>query len=339
MRHHYWEMPIVIYLFLGGLGGGIMCWAMLFTQIIAPGNQLIVPLGNGLDQIVSLVPAVSQGLWLAMFVALVCLAIGCFFLLFELGQHMAFIRVWLKSTSIICWGARFLVIAMFFDIFWLLAYLPWPLAGFFATFSDFNVIIAGIAGTCIMVYTGVMLSTLKAHSFWATPALPVLFTISALSTACAAVMICAGIGFFTCDMTAVAAATELVRETVHEVDIVLGICEITVLLIMVLSFLGAGNTAANQVAHRWVHGSYALAFWGGMMGVGLVIPLAFNIFGSGALTTYVAPILVLLGGFLLRGLCVYSDDRAEIPGENKYFNRLQKDADFMHAWDGIENLY
>lgn len=36
--------------------------------------------------------------------------------------------------------------------------------------------VAGVAGFGIMVYTGVMLSTLKAHAFWATPALPVLFT-------------------------------------------------------------------------------------------------------------------------------------------------------------------
>ncbi len=43
-----------------------------------------------------------------------------------------------------------------------------------------------------MVYTGVMLSTLKAHSFWATPALPVLFTISACPRACAAIVLSLG---------------------------------------------------------------------------------------------------------------------------------------------------
>ncbi len=53
-------------------------------------------------------------------------------------------------------------------------------------------VVAGVAGFGVMVYTGVMLSTLKAHAFWATPALPVLFTVSALSTACAAIALSLG---------------------------------------------------------------------------------------------------------------------------------------------------
>ena len=38
MKHHYWEAPIVIYLFLGGLGGGIFFLSALFDLIIAPGS-------------------------------------------------------------------------------------------------------------------------------------------------------------------------------------------------------------------------------------------------------------------------------------------------------------
>ena len=33
MKHHYWEAPIVIYLFLGGLGGGIFFLSALFDLI------------------------------------------------------------------------------------------------------------------------------------------------------------------------------------------------------------------------------------------------------------------------------------------------------------------
>lgn len=66
MKHHYWEAPIVIYLFLGGLGGGIFFLSALFDLIIAPGSGPLF--------------------FAPVFFALAALALGCFFLVFELGQ-------------------------------------------------------------------------------------------------------------------------------------------------------------------------------------------------------------------------------------------------------------
>ncbi|MDO4182840.1 MAG: polysulfide reductase NrfD [Coriobacteriia bacterium] len=329
MRHHYWELPIFVYLFLGGLGGGIMFLSMIFTLIMAPGSMEMV-----------------QVVWLPMLVAIACLALGCFFLVFELGQPFAFLRVFLKNTSIICWGARFLTVAMLAAIVWWVAYLPyesvewlWPFQGLadaLRVAGPVCMVLAGVAGFCIMVYTGVMLSTLKAHSFWATPALPVLFTVSALSTACAGIMLFAGIHPEGATM-GVQLASTFVHEQVHEYDIVLVIAELTVLFVMILSFLGSGNKVQNQVAHRWIHGSYALAFWGGMICIGLGIPEIINIFCGEVevLTHIVAPIMVLCGGLLLRAMCIFSDDRAEIPGEIRYFTKLKKkgQAEFLTRWD------
>ena len=103
MKHHYWEAPIVIYLFLGGLGGGIMCLTAIMSLIVNPGTGSLF--------------------FVPMFFALAALAIGCFFLVFELGQPLVFWRVWTTATAIIKWGATLLVITMFGDIFWLLGYL------------------------------------------------------------------------------------------------------------------------------------------------------------------------------------------------------------------------
>lgn len=161
MKHHYWEAPIVIYLFLGGLGGGIMCLTAIMSLIVNPGTGSLF--------------------FVPMFFALAALAIGCFFLVFELGQPLVFWRVWTTATAIIKWGATLLVIAMFGDIFWLLGYLDvlpldWGFLGAIASVfgggTPVFATIAGIAGFGIMVYTGVMLSTLKAHSFWATRRCP-----------------------------------------------------------------------------------------------------------------------------------------------------------------------
>ena len=320
-KHRYWGFQIATYLFLGGLGGGILFLSWVLTTFVFPGTSLV------------------QAFMLPNFIALLAIVLGLFFLVEELGQPPVFYRAYVTATSIIKWGAVLLTIAAFGSLFWLLG--NWspetPVLGFLSVFnffggmSGFWLAAAGLAGFGIMVYTGVMLSTLKAHAFWATPALPVLFTISALSTACAAIMLsmCGWPGV--ADAAAVEGAHK-VHELIHVCDIVLVFAEITVLLIMVLSFLGAGNRTQQRVAQRWVKGSYAGWFWIGMVCIGLVIPQICNISGNAGLGT-LACVLVLCGGCLLRFLCVWSDDRQPLPDENRYYFR-QKTADtrFMTKW-------
>ena len=323
MKRHYWEMPIVIYLFLGGLGGGIMFLATIFDFFITPGAGILF-------------------VW-PMFIALLCLAVGSFFLVFELGQPLAFWRVWTTAKAIIKWGATLLVIAMLFGALWWVSYLPWGwisgIAGALAGGRGLFLAVAGISGFGIMVYTGIMLSTLQAHAFWATPALPVLFTISAISTGCAAVALGLGGWPFEFSLEYVL-VIETIQSLVHTIDIILICAEIVVLLVMVLSFLGAGNITAKAVARRWAIGETAPLFWVGMIGFGLLLPLGFYVFATGPAVEIIAPVLVLLGGFLLRYLCVYSDERAEIPGENRYYGRVADGNEkFVSKWQNKENLY
>ncbi len=330
MRHHYWEWPIATYLFLGGMGGGMFFLAAVLSFFVFP--EQAVMLGTALA-------------WPTFF-ALVWLAIGSFLLVFELGQHYAFVYVFLNSmTSVIGHGARLLVVALIFGLLWWLSFLPWewiaPLANFLAVFRGFNLFLAGLSGFCIMLYTGVLFSSLKAHSFWATPAIPVLFTVSALSTACACTMLCLGFTGLYPDLppvglAAIAGVGHEVHELLHTLDIVLIVAEITVLLLIVLSFLGAGNKTAHDAADRWVRGAYAKYFWIGMVCCGLVLPLLFNIIGL----SVPAAVLALLGGWLLRFLIVFTDDRAEVPGETRYFSRLKEPGtEFMTKWADGKNIY
>ena len=339
--HHYWEYPIAIYLFLGGLGGGILFLSWVMTAFVFPGVDL------------------TQALMLPNFIALLAIAVGLFFLVFELGQPPVFYRAYVTATSIIKWGAVLLTIAAFGSLFWLLG--NWspetPVLGFLSVFNFFGglsglwLAAAGLAGFGIMVYTGVMLSTLKAHSFWATPALPILFTTSALSTACAAIMLslCGWPGV--ANLEAFEAAHGI-HGLLHIVDIILVFMEITILFIMILSFKGAGNRTQQRVATKWLKGQYAGWFWIGMVCLGLVIPLVCNISGN-SLASSVACVLVLCGGCLLRFLCVWSDDRQPLPDENRYYYRLKAtDTRFMtcyckpgaelergESFSYIENMY
>ena len=318
-KHRYWGFQIATYLFLGGLGGGILFLNWIVTAFLIPGVDL------------------SQVLMLPNFIALLAIVLGLFFLVEELGQPPVFYRAYVTATSIIKWGAVLLTIASFGDLFWILG--NWspltPVLGFLSVFnflgglSGLWMAMAGLSGFGIMVYTGVMLSTLKAHSFWATPALPVLFTISALSTACAGIMLSMGgwPGVITTMLEL--EAIHVIHSILHLCDIILVFAEITVLLIMVLSFLGAGNRTQQRVAQRWVKGKTAPVFWVGMILCGLVIPQFLNISGIPGVGT-IACILVLCGGCLLRFLCVWSDDRQPLDGENKYYFR-QKHANVDYS--------
>lgn len=337
MRHHYWEWPIATYLFLGGLGGGIFCLAAVFSFFIAP-------MISGSDSLVPYVTfMVQQSFALPCLIAIIALAFGCFLLVFELGQPLVFPRVFLKSTSIICWGARILSVCLICGFLWFCSFVPWewfsPVANLLAPARDVLLGLAGITGFCIMLYTGILLSSLKAHSFWATPALPVLFTVSALSTACAAISLAIGGWPAPYTLNAIIVA-EAVHEIIHLIDVVLVIAELVVLLVMVLSFLGAGNTTAHAVATRWVKGRTACFFWIGMICIGLLIPEFLYVATSGIASSVVAPVLVLVGGLLLRFLVVFSDERREIPGEDAYYTKLPKeDAGFITKWTYGKNIF
>ncbi len=337
MRHHYWEWPIATYLFLGGLGGGIFCLAAVLSFFVAP---MLVEFESAVPYAVMMV---QQAFALPCLVAIVALAFGCFLLVFELGQPLVFPRVFIKSTSIICWGARILSVCLICGFLWFCSFVPWEwfssIANLLTPARDVLLALAGITGFCVMLYTGILLSSLKAHSFWATPALPVLFTVSAFSTACAAISLLLG-GWpapYTLEALSVA---HVIHEIIHLIDVVLVAAELVVLLVMVLSFLGAGNTTAHAVAVRWTRGRTAPLFWVGMIFVGLLVPEFLYVATSGDVSSVVAPVLVLAGGLLLRFLVVFSDERREIPGEDAYYTKLPKeDALFITKWKYGENIF
>jgi len=83
----FWIWPIALYLFLGGLGGGMMATAAVVGLLIAPS-------------------ALTSGalVW-GVFIAFLILGIGTGLLVFELGQPWIFYRAFVTRTSVIKWGA------------------------------------------------------------------------------------------------------------------------------------------------------------------------------------------------------------------------------------------
>lgn len=330
----YWIWPIAFYLFLGGLGGGMLTFAAILDVIMVP-DATLAPI-----------------LLFGVLVAVLALGVGTGLLIFELGQPKVFYRAFVTKTAIIKWGAVMLTVAMVFAVLYITCYITWLswLPWFeSAAASKFFISVAGIIGAGVMVYTGVLLSTLKAKPFWNTPALPMLFTVSALSTGSALIAACVGVwplpeGWLAWGAEAQEYAllgitpallyhevAESVVHWLHNVDAVLVIVEIVTLLLFVVLQRAAGNDTAKMHARRWLTGTWAPLFWAGMVGCGLLVPfLCYQ--AGGVLSEIIAPILVLSGGLLLRFMIVFSDERRAMPGEKRFYSRLPKgDEQFLKA--------
>lgn len=323
----FWGWELATYLFLGGLGGGMLTFAMVLGLIVYP----------------SLLTS-SILVW-GVFLAIIILAVGTGLLVFELGQPKVFYRAFVTKTAVIKWGAVLLSVSMIFAALYCIWEITWfdflpfiPYEGLAKVFLA----IAGCAGFLVMVYTGTMIASLKGRPFWATPALPVLFTVSALSTGAACLSMCVGCFPLPMEWLQVPFNTiegdilvEEMRHFLHVVDACLIVLELLVLLLYVLLQFCASNKYAKAIADRWVRGSWAFLFWGLMVTCGLVLPFLMNVFGGMSPVGAIAsPCLALAGGLLLRFMILWSCERRLDNGEEKFYTRLPKGhADFMDYWN------
>jgi protein NrfD len=289
-----WGWPIAGYLFLGGLGGG--------TIIVSSAADLF--LGQG--EVFSLGCLATAAL----------IAAGSGLLIFELGKPMRFWRVFSTQKAIMtvgAWMLSLLIGTSFVQFSFWPDFSPWRgLVGLRQGFAALNLFL----GLGVCTYTGILLGSLKPRRFWNTPALPVLFLVSGLSTGSALQSLLAGGWPFSGAEDTVAPLHGMLRS----VDLALIVLELVALLVYVLMMRTTAGAAAARAAARWLNGSYALAFWGGVIALGLFLPL-----GLYALGVPVLPALCVLGGGLvLRFLVVYSDERTFLPGEEKYLSRLPR---------------
>ncbi len=150
-------------------------------------------------------------------------------------------------------------------------------------------LVGTLAGFFIAGYTGVLLNT-TARPLWAAtdPLLGVLFVVSAGSTGAAAIALVMGLRRM---------VSHPGLGSVETFDRISLIVELVLIVVMIVI---AGEFAAPLLV-----GPFALLFWGGVVVLGIVIPLALGLFSvrrgipvSGLVM--LSAILVILGGALLR---------------------------------------
>ncbi len=299
---HVWDWRVAIYLFLGGLSGGLM--TMSAINYLRPGRK--GPL---------------QGIccWQIPVLAPILLAIGLIFLGLDLERklHGYLFYTTFKPLSPMSWGAWIVLIIFPVMICYALAALPDEVKGgiknsfvknmanamapHLALLAKLNIVF----GILLSIYTGILLSTFVARPLWNTAILPLLFLASGMSTG-AAVMI-------------IVAKSKEVKLFFTKLDIWLILGE---LLILALMFYGhytgdAAHQAAIMPFFDSSHGHFP--YFLSIVVVGIALPLAIvlkflevtgkhteEVTGFGLFLMNSSAILVLIGGAIVRFALVYA---------------------------------
>jgi formate-dependent nitrite reductase membrane component NrfD len=289
---HAWGWEIPVYLFLGGWTAGvlILCGWALWT-----GRR------NGRPH--ATFSLASSGL---LALGLVAISVGMLALFLDL-EHQAYVwRLYLsfEPASPMSWGAWILLLV--YPVLAAGVLLDPPawlerLAPAFAVWARRQGgapavrrgvgLAAVIAGVALGIYTGILLSALGARPLWSSALLGPLFLVSGLSTGAA--------------FAHWASPDPAERELLARLDNQFLLVELVMIGLFVLG-LASASEAHAQAAGLLLGGPFTAVFWVGVVGLGIVVPLAIQ---SLAVThriahTPLAPVMVLLGGLALRVVIV-----------------------------------
>ena len=244
-----WDAFIAIYLFLAGLGAGAFVLGALTNWAKKPAARMKR---------------------IAFIIAPVAVAVGTLVLVIDakagFANPLRFFMLVSNLNSVMAWGVIILSVFLavsIVDLVLLLVKKRTPKA----------LDIAGmVLAVCVAAYTGVLLGDAGlAFPLWNMAVLPVLFVVSAASTGIAAVLLA----------TRLAAPEEAgALPLLSKAGLVLPVLElvlVAVLLGVTAGTSGSGAAAGAASVASLVSGAYAVPFWLGFVGVGLVLPFALEL--------------------------------------------------------------
>jgi protein NrfD len=292
----FWDWQIPVYLFLAGLVAGMM--------IVASAQEWKSPRGWE-DHLTKVVPLL----------AIVLLSLGMFSLYLDLeakGIKVSVLRLYMtfKPTSVISWGAWFLLVTYPCLALWFLGALsPTGTARFagrrflgraLVALQAWSVrhrrplLIVNVAvGTCLGTYTGIFLSGMVARPVWHSGTLGPLFLVSGISTGAA--------------LLALLRVHHSLMKTLIRWDIAALFAEASFIAIFLFDHI-TGTADHRLVAALFFSGPFSGAFFGLVVLAGILAPL---VIGWADLTNrakapFLAPVLGLIGGLALRFIIVFA---------------------------------
>jgi len=244
-----WGWQIALYLFLGGLAAGT-----LFVSALLDIRRK---------------DAFKRTSRFGAWAAAIFLIVGVLLLLTELTMPLRGLLMWQSFSNLGSWmalGAWFLFVGIVLTVLYaasltdkLVDKLAW-LAKLRKPLSYALLVVSVL----IALYTGILLAVLASHPLWNTPLLPVLFTVSALDTGVALVVIYLA-------LKEEGEEVEEVRAKLEKATLVLVAVEAVVLVALLLTVSGATEIGALSVA-LLVNGTLAVEFWLLFVVLGLVCP-------------------------------------------------------------------
>jgi formate-dependent nitrite reductase membrane component NrfD len=299
-----WTWWIAVYLFLGGLGGGAVVVSILTNMYYKSHKQLV--------------------LW-GVISAFIMLSAGSLMLFLHLLHHVAVINVLnplillKKPDAWITWGTQFIIWMMVWSVVYALPYMLetpfWRdmpivgtilrLFGWLGSLSlKFHTLVGWLAvinsvGT--VLYTGLLLQSFPAVALWHNPGVPILFIVSAFSTAMAFLLLVLDLAIRKRE------EDRPIRVLYERTDVTLIAIEILIIFVF-FNFTTYGLESARYTAKiLWNDMVWIVGF----IGLGLLVPFFIELKGvirgwKGPAPVVFAAILVLSGGYLLRHYFMYS---------------------------------
>lgn len=305
MKHkdNVWGLMLAVDFFFAGMGGGMLLVAGLVDLFLGQGRTS----------------------FFAHIAGPVFIGIGACFLILELGRPFQAWRVFLNPKATLTVGAWMMLLAIVCGIIYAsfgIDVLPW--SGW-ALPRQILAIICIITGLVVATYPGFLLGTNKARPFWSGPGIIGLFMTSSLATGLA--------GHSLSAMIWPAASSEVLANLHWLIAGLLGLQ-----FLLWIGFIWVKRSYATtreaRAVESWTRGSQALAFWGGFILFGTLLPLILHLLPA-VFTWIVGNVLILLGGALMRWMVVKAgQERTWLPGEEIYRAGLpQGDEAFLKAWD------
>lgn len=298
-----WDWIIAIYLFLTGLSaGGVILAIYLKNKVIeGPAWQ------NGIIRAVGIFAPLG-------------IIIGLTILIFHLTRPLTFwkIMIFYNPTSVMSMGVMLFQIYLVFLFIWLaVVFAPlinqW-LAGrlawvskfitWFARGEKFVEVVLMILAFALAAYTGFLLSALKTYPMLNNPVLPVLFVFSSLSSGAAGCLLFGIMGFKE-------PTNSPSVKWIHKIETPVVLFELFILIAFFMGLYFGGGQRSVAVISAIGSGFWANWFWIGVIGIGMLLPLALNFFSgekvkhSRGFIAFVT-LCSLLGVLMLRTFILYA---------------------------------
>ncbi len=300
-----WTWWFAVYLYFGGLGAATLTVTFLTDMYMKRHPDLVI--------------------WGALS-GVAMLSAGSGLLFWHLLDHFAVIyvlnpMVWiLKPDAWIAWGTQFIIWMQVWGVLYALPYiveskffkalplagqiLEWGIVKWFASLCNrFHKLIgwlAAVNGIGTAVYTGLVIQSFPAVALWHNPGVPLLFTVSAFSTALAFLLL-------VLNLAIKREEDKPLRALYERLDVMLIAAEL-VILFSFFQYMRAGSASAIE-SGKLLWGD--MGWLVGFIGFGLIVPFLLELKGvikgwSSHVPIVTASVLVLMGGYLLRHYFMYS---------------------------------